>query len=655
MKRCNVCYNEVADNVTFCPICSESSFSIIKPVVKSDYNNKNENHSSTKTSPDTNQNPDPKSNIIPEPPSKEKLVDIPSKKKQESTTGHKEMYIPYEQNSVGTMTGNVGKSDVDKNDDRKNENHSSTNTSSVTKQNSDSRSNAIPEPPSKEKLVDIPSKKKQDSTTDHKEMYIPYEQNSVGTMTGNAGNSEVGKYDDHSIDELEDLAQKGQLEAIEKLNELYSTIGSEYYDIDKAIKNAEVALKHGYDGAPFHLFAFHVMDEYRKQSEESLRRGLNYGYMCLESDCVAVPKELIISIMVDCYIKLGANLQYSKDGFRRLFEYLSHCDLQYSDEKNFNCLKEAINDIYANLGYDPDGNECFPRKELHDMAERNAYIGKATKELRATYIGQYPKPEKKQPAAFQGPSCYHHKSIPAFTHCARCGKNICEDCSQVYRLIRGEYAGKSICYDCTEEMVSENISDLTRNRNKIRAYFILSLVGIILGFMFGFSLSDGAGGSTTATIVTGVIFAGIGGVFLTAIKLFFSFTWQAIKNAAIGDEGADAFIKLPFQIIGMLLGCVLRTFSNTYHYIKYLVQTSGYIKTDTEALSDMKDYMEFTKVLSQNGDANIEVLMREGNKLHGNKYAQLYVSIGEKKADEYMRQSLNTIVENGEVISSIEV
>ena len=207
------------------------------------------------------------------------------------------------------------------------------------------------------------------------------------------GQDIIEKNETHAIGEFEDLASKGDKQAIEKLNELYSTLDSKYYDIDKAIKNAEMALSLGYENAPQHLFAFHIFDEYRPQTEESIRTGIDYGMQCLRNPNPAVPFELIMSVMLDCYRKIGIDTPYSRNGYRQMFECIQKADIHYSDEKNFNLLRESIQELYSHLGYDENGEESFPRKELHDMAFRNEYIGKATEELRATYIGQYPKPD----------------------------------------------------------------------------------------------------------------------------------------------------------------------------------------------------------------------------------------------------------------------
>ena len=57
----------------------------------------------------------------------------------------------------------------------------------------------------------------------------------------------------------------------------------------------------------------------------------------------------------------------------------------------------------------------------------------------------------------------------------------------IHTVSSGDYAGHALCYDCTQQLVAENVQELTRNKNKIKAQFILSLIGIGLGFILGMS------------------------------------------------------------------------------------------------------------------------------------------------------------------------
>ena len=97
---------------------------------------------------------------------------------------------------------------------------------------------------------------------------------------------------------------------------------------------------------------------------------------------------------------------------------------------------------------------------------------------------QEPVPTFQPPGGVRnGAVCFHHPLEPAAARCARCGKYICKDCAEAYGVSSGEYAGKCLCFDCCEELVSQNVAELTRNKEKIKAQFITSLVGIGIGFL----------------------------------------------------------------------------------------------------------------------------------------------------------------------------
>lgn len=250
-------------------------------------------------------------------------------------------------------------------------------------------------------------------------------------------------------------------------------------------------------------------------------------------------------------------------------------------------------------------------------------------------------PKQERP---NGPCCHHHKMEPAVTRCARCGKYICQDCAEAYGVSSGDYAGQSLCYDCTEEMVSDNVRELTKNKNKIMFQFGLSVVGMILGLIMGISSGGGFGG--------GLICACIGGVFLSALKMFFSLTWECIKIAFSGNFGWLTVLSIIFNIIVIVFKCIWLTISNTFYYIKYLRETSGFIASDSQALQEMKDYMEYTQVMSMNKGVDLETLMNEGSQLYNNSYAQAVATNGEAAADAHLRQCVTTIAENGEIIRS---
>ena len=253
--------------------------------------------------------------------------------------------------------------------------------------------------------------------------------------------------------------------------------------------------------------------------------------------------------------------------------------------------------------------------------------------------------------AHNGPVCYYHKDEPAVAKCARCGKFLCQDCFDSYGVSDGEYAGKALCYDCTQQLVAENVAELTKNKAKIKTQFIVSLVGIILGFIVG--LSEGiSGGAGAGSILTGIICAAIGGVFLSALKAFFSMVWEVIKIAVSGNFGFLTILSIIFNIIVLIFKCLFTTISNTIYYINYLKKTSGFIESDQAALQQMKDYMEYTMIRNQNRGVDIETLLKENSELADNSVAQMARTQTEEQIEASMRNCVATINENGEIIRS---
>ncbi len=252
---------------------------------------------------------------------------------------------------------------------------------------------------------------------------------------------------------------------------------------------------------------------------------------------------------------------------------------------------------------------------------------------------------------FNGPACYYHKDEPAVAKCARCGKFICQDCFDNYGVSSGDYAGQALCYDCCQQLVAANVDELKRNKGKIMFQFILQIIGMVIGFIFGMSAGIESG-DVGSGFVTGLICAGVGGVFLSALKAFFSLTWEVIKIAFAGQFGILTIFSILFQTIVIVFKCIWITISNTFYYIKYLRETSGFIDSDTNALQQMKDYMEYTMIRNQNRGVDIATLLNQKSELADNSYARMVQEKGEEGAEAALRDCVATINENGEIIRS---
>lgn len=242
---------------------------------------------------------------------------------------------------------------------------------------------------------------------------------------------------------------------------------------------------------------------------------------------------------------------------------------------------------------------------------------------------------------FNGPACYYHDDEPAVGKCARCGKTLCQDCCDSYGVSSGQYAGRYLCYDCTQQLVSENVAELTKNLNKIKGQFTLQIIGMVIGFIYGI-----VGGG----FIAGLVCACIGGVFLSAVKVFFSLAWDCIKIAFAGQFGWLTVISIIFNLIVITVKCIWITVTQTIQYIVYIKKTSGFIESDSKFLEEIKEYMEYTMIRQKNRGVDLETLMQEGSQLYNNSFAQMVREQGEEKAEVYMSQYVNRIAENGEII-----
>lgn len=249
------------------------------------------------------------------------------------------------------------------------------------------------------------------------------------------------------------------------------------------------------------------------------------------------------------------------------------------------------------------------------------------------------------------PGCYYHPEERVVGHCARCGKNLCHYCCDSFGVGAGEFAGKALCYDCTKKLVSDNVEELTKNLNTIKFQFTLSIVGIVIGFLIGFS--EGASGGFGSALGAGLVFGCVGGVFLSALKVFLADIWEAIKMCFSGSDGwMSAILYLIIRVFIIAAQCIFQTIVNTIKYITYIKRTSGIIEQDSSALQAIEDRMAYSRVMNEHCGMDLADLMNEGSELYNNSYARMVREQGEDKAEAFVSGCTTRIAENGEIIRS---
>ncbi len=260
-------------------------------------------------------------------------------------------------------------------------------------------------------------------------------------------------------------------------------------------------------------------------------------------------------------------------------------------------------------------------------------------------------PPEESKASYNGPTCYYHKDEPAVARCTRCGRNLCEDCSDSYGFTSGEHAGECLCYDCTKKLVAENMNELQENYATIKHQYttcgIGCAIGGIIGVIWGFS--GGIGGA----LLYGLLCAAIGGSarnffsrFFSAVPSFFVSTGNMILSLCIGlAKFVGYFFIYAFQAL-------FETGKKIAYYVSYMKETSGFIESDAASLQRLDDYMEYTMVRNQNRSIDLDTLLNQKSELANNSYVQMIQQQGEEGAEATLRGCVASINENGEIIRS---
>ena len=254
------------------------------------------------------------------------------------------------------------------------------------------------------------------------------------------------------------------------------------------------------------------------------------------------------------------------------------------------------------------------------------------------------------PSQRSGATCHFHRNENAVDRCASCGKFLCQDCAETYGVNDEQYAGKSLCYDCCTALVRQNVKELKKQRAKIIAMYIFTALGMIFGAILG---ATAIAGDSSAPGWIPVLTAFIGGCLWTFIVNLGKIFVNTIKNFARGAWLGGIF-WLIIDLIKAIFIAVWGTIKKLFTYTKHLIQTSGFIKSDTQALQNLADYMEYTMVMSQNVGVDLASLMTENSELYDNSFAQNVMANGAASAEASLQGSVATCNEHGEIIRGFE-
>lgn len=250
-------------------------------------------------------------------------------------------------------------------------------------------------------------------------------------------------------------------------------------------------------------------------------------------------------------------------------------------------------------------------------------------------------------------ACHFHPYLPGTHQCAVRRQPMCGRCANAFTVGQNSspFSGQPICPDCLKEMVRDNAAALKKNTATIKRDFIISLVGIVIGAILGFcvGITDGVG----AALIMALIFAGIGGMFLSFVKFYFSLLWEGIKAIFSCDGVVGVVISVFLLIFNLIIGalkCLYYTVKNTWEYISYLRETDDILKTDAEAVQMVDAYLAYTDAMDSNTGMDLSDMMAEGGPLHGNVYAEAVAALGEADAIEHLRTHVTLVALSFELV-----
>ncbi|MBE5838445.1 GH25 family lysozyme [Butyrivibrio sp.] len=184
------------------------------------------------------------------------------------------------------------------------------------------------------------------------------------------GEQIVEKNSLHALEEMERLADKGSINAIKRLAEIYEKIDTSFFDLQKAIKYNKLRLEKGDLYGAVSLAAINILDEYQHQTDTTNEDGVNYAKMYIEKSSESRGlKETMLKLMMGVYQKRGLDTVYSREGMQYIFDSFERYPYEYFSDAGLNTLTEIIEWIYPYVG--------APYDRLKRICQKNTYISRA--------------------------------------------------------------------------------------------------------------------------------------------------------------------------------------------------------------------------------------------------------------------------------------
>ena len=203
-----------------------------------------------------------------------------------------------------------------------------------------------------------------------------------------------------------------------------------------------------------------------------------------------------------------------------------------------------------------------------------------------------------------------------------------------------------------EQIRNNNKSISDAKLGKIKSGYIICIGGSFVGMIIG--IIWGSSGGVFAAMIYGVLCAAIGGSFKTFLERAvlvlpdcFVHTGNFVASFIIG------IIKGIIYLIVCAVMALFETIKNIWNSKRIIKKIDTIIDDDNKSVKLIRDYLEYSRCVSDEKHTVLKELVTDGGKLHDNSFAKLIIEYDVNYAVNELNHRLDLLEKNQDVVREI--
>ena len=203
-----------------------------------------------------------------------------------------------------------------------------------------------------------------------------------------------------------------------------------------------------------------------------------------------------------------------------------------------------------------------------------------------------------------------------------------------------------------EQIRDNNRKLLDSKLSKIKSSYVICMWGCIVGMIIG--IIWGSSGGAFAAAVYGILCAAIGGSFKTFLERAvlvlpdcFVHTGNFVASFIIG------IIKGIIYFVVCAVMALFETIKNIWDSKRIIKKIDTIIDDDNKSVKLIRDYLEYSRCVSDEKHTVLKELVTDGGKLHDNSFAKLIIEYDVNYAVNELNHRLDLLEKNQDVVREI--